>query len=898
MSTPLEETLRSILVKKPGAYDASAFLAVVAVGAGAPAARAASGGEEAASVRSETGALISHLQDMKAALQQVDASVSREIRGVREASESFQSSYNKALSGHRVRLETVQSNVERLETRLHQAGVMPKRVGQLLVSTEQQRRRLVQAGTLLRMYQKFQSLEELKPGDDEAVRAGVDAFFTDEGSLQEATRLLPSLKRVCHGLEGDLAQRARHNIQQTSDFVERRLLDRFEASAKAEPIDVGEMRRCAVPLCRYFNGGASLHNRYFNGVVMPKLLELQASGSAGSASDQLSSMFGAIHAVCSTHFRTIRRVFPPESVVRVTRMLVQRVLNDPLFGIQARVEEVLSPQPPQPPLPLVDYLDVLCMVHEKTTALFLMLTEAAASAAAAAEADREAARRERSKQQHHTAERRGFESDSADERAPALSSAESDASEAIKAYLDEQTTQLFRDHRQNFLAKAQYHLALSLDAALRDACGPHLAPAPAAAPRALGPEALPCYRPPRGADCAAIAEGPLEPSALRAACEAHQALCDRCKAILSGDERAGAVARSFAALAKVLHRNWLLPALEHAASAAAAAHWDLSDLSGRGGEALRGLMQLLVGCQAALDEVEGHFAACVAPEVRLSSTPRTIANDAARRFADALEELSSSCLTGGLGAFVAAVEHRLAEAHGCGAYAPRGELSGEEFRVTPALESVVSGLGALRATLDNALPGVDLGVVWATVGRRVRDGVLALLLSVKVSVSGAFQLKVDLDAVCGAFRAFGRPEVDRLFEELNEVVTLFMVPGDALQALLADGALGRLSSETLAQLLKRRADYRVHGRTAAWAQELLADLGDHEHDHDSGAEEGRSLPPSPSAGPQRNLNWIFEDEKVKLTPVESPRAAEKEDPPRQEGARQKKHGFFKRLFRK
>lgn len=40
---------------------------------------------------------------------------------------------------------------------------------------------------------------------------------------------------------------------------------------------------------------------------------------------------------------------------------------------QARVEQVLVPQPPMDPLPLADYLNCLCTVEQQTTALFGML---------------------------------------------------------------------------------------------------------------------------------------------------------------------------------------------------------------------------------------------------------------------------------------------------------------------------------------------------------------------------------------------------------------------------------------------------------------------------------------------------------------------------------------------
>jgi hypothetical protein len=50
---------------------------------------------------------------------------------------------------------------------------------------------------------------------------------------------------------------------------------------------------------------------------------------------------------------------PMNAVARVTRFLIQRIFNDPAFGIQAKIESILVPQPPRPQLSLADYLDAL-----------------------------------------------------------------------------------------------------------------------------------------------------------------------------------------------------------------------------------------------------------------------------------------------------------------------------------------------------------------------------------------------------------------------------------------------------------------------------------------------------------------------------------------------------------
>lgn len=103
----------------------------------------------------------------------------------------------------------------------------------------------------------------------------------------------------------------------------------------------------------------------------------QGMGTAAGASDQLSELFGTIGSVCQEQFAIIRLIFPAFAIAKVTRLLVQRIFNDPAFGIQARVDIVLCPKQSsnKPPLALPDYLDALVTVREKLSALFLILLE-------------------------------------------------------------------------------------------------------------------------------------------------------------------------------------------------------------------------------------------------------------------------------------------------------------------------------------------------------------------------------------------------------------------------------------------------------------------------------------------------------------------------------------------
>ncbi len=93
------------------------------------------------------------------------------------------------------------------------------------------------------------------------------------------------------------------------------------------------------------------------------------------AIDYLSELFLTIGNVCREQSVIIQQVFPRQSMNKVMRSLIQRIYNDPAFGIQSRVDAVMHPKPPLPPLQESDYLESLSIVKEKLSALYLMLSE-------------------------------------------------------------------------------------------------------------------------------------------------------------------------------------------------------------------------------------------------------------------------------------------------------------------------------------------------------------------------------------------------------------------------------------------------------------------------------------------------------------------------------------------
>ena len=111
---------------------------------------------------------------------------------------------------------------------------------------------------------------------------------------------------------------------------------------------------------------------------VPKLLSLVPSNQAVTADsliDTLSELFGMISSISREQFAIVSIVFPPASVGKVTKTLIQRIFSDSAFGIMTRVDASLRPKPPAPQPSLSDYLDCLLTVREKLSALQIILQE-------------------------------------------------------------------------------------------------------------------------------------------------------------------------------------------------------------------------------------------------------------------------------------------------------------------------------------------------------------------------------------------------------------------------------------------------------------------------------------------------------------------------------------------
>ncbi|CAM9479806.1 unnamed protein product, partial [Ectocarpus sp. 4 AP-2014] len=289
---------------------------------------------------------------------------------------AIEEDYRQGLTSHATRLNKVQDSLEGVEHRFRETAHKAVRIGDRLSKMEGQRARAAEAMDLLEFFKVFEGLPEGFSEDQDTVVRYMKLLppvFCDEDRRAEAATVLAKLKSITHELESKELDKAAKNLQAYSDFLEQELLDLFERAAGRSPPEVALMRECSDILFA-LNEGDHLQSRFVFFVVTQEL-QRGDMGQSTASEGSLSGLFRRVVTVCQNQFAVIGQVFPPPLVAKVTRLLLSRILNDPVYGVQARVEQVLSPQAPVEPLPLADYLNCLCTVEQQTAALFGMLKE-------------------------------------------------------------------------------------------------------------------------------------------------------------------------------------------------------------------------------------------------------------------------------------------------------------------------------------------------------------------------------------------------------------------------------------------------------------------------------------------------------------------------------------------
>lgn len=315
------------------------------------------------------------------------------------------------------KLSAIQNDVEAILKHFEEASSGAVRLGDRLNACESERKKLQFAEDLIMHIQYFEhvpphTLSDVVLGGAPELLSCLPDTLRDKG-WGDIALILYNLRRILYEISSEEVHNAEVNIRNLSEAVELVLLSHFEESISdlIEDSSHTPYIKHAQSLAQWlhlFNNGSTLQKRFIFSVVerripvakffrhpsSPKNVDTPESksgvffgrtrakstprpseSSSVTLVDHLSELFMAISDLCQEQFSIIRIVFPDQSVEKVTKMLITRIFNDPAFGIQARVDNVLRPKPPAAPLSLPEYLDALVTVREKLSALHLMLLE-------------------------------------------------------------------------------------------------------------------------------------------------------------------------------------------------------------------------------------------------------------------------------------------------------------------------------------------------------------------------------------------------------------------------------------------------------------------------------------------------------------------------------------------
>ena len=343
------------------------------------------------------------------------------LKSVAEVEEQFRTSGRAALQiGHQL------EHAELRRSQCESASILIRRWWLLENLAEQEKN----AGSLIDVESEVRGVVPLS-------QCKMDQLFTKPENSLEAARALKQLRAVVRSrgnaaatgsasatMIADKASSRRFDltaslITRTSDALEGRLLNSFsdvytsggiyDFSSKPRPgaIDWRELRALAQALL-LFDSGRNLHKRYVDMVVgsrfpelfSPKMQDEEGNDIENDDEDdnpdvdatrsKLTNLFHRVGYVCTAEFELIAHVFGSEEnrtdlldgseemPLVVARALLQRVVSDPLHGLQARISTLLSSIDRQGDFEAgAKKLDTFVVIHEKAAGLFSLLKDAA-----------------------------------------------------------------------------------------------------------------------------------------------------------------------------------------------------------------------------------------------------------------------------------------------------------------------------------------------------------------------------------------------------------------------------------------------------------------------------------------------------------------------------------------
>lgn len=314
----------------------------------------------------DLGTLQDDLDDAIEKVDQMDSAVGKRIERSRIDNERLSKELRTIAQDQNRVQEKVARQFRTLERKFGRASESAIGIGSRLEHLDEVKNRAAHAKQLLHYFTEFAYEPEI-----------TSSLFTDfPRTLTEAAPYIHDLESVTLDLTVPGLEQGVKRVEKMSGRILNGLLDEFDRAAADN--DTSKMRSCADAVLENFRhkqGPENLFQRFVYHSLNPLLAARERSiGFRNTAlRDNLAHLFTQIRSVVRTTHVVVAKVFPHHSD-EIFALLVTRLFNDSVFGLQPMLQEFLFPEHRGGELAHNEFLQILFTAHHETEVLVEELT--------------------------------------------------------------------------------------------------------------------------------------------------------------------------------------------------------------------------------------------------------------------------------------------------------------------------------------------------------------------------------------------------------------------------------------------------------------------------------------------------------------------------------------------
>ncbi|TMW65166.1 hypothetical protein Poli38472_009333 [Pythium oligandrum] len=266
--------------------------------------------------------------------------ISERIAALEKDNQKVASKFQDGLKAPEQLLTQICVQMEDLEERFTKVSSTAVVIGDKLATLDQERTRVLDTDEMM------EALLALNDPTNKLTKSNNRLFNTlqDKTQLHEAARVIKKMLIFSTELSSPTISVAVNEIERLSQTIENDLLTEFSDAQENDNERI--MRKCAESLIEY-NDKEKVADRYVWNVMKDRLAKSMEMATVSSLDpiQDLELLYSKVFTICKEQFTVIEHVFPAIPCNSIRELLVERLFNDPAFGILSYLEQFLSARP-------------------------------------------------------------------------------------------------------------------------------------------------------------------------------------------------------------------------------------------------------------------------------------------------------------------------------------------------------------------------------------------------------------------------------------------------------------------------------------------------------------------------------------------------------------------------